>query len=399
MMSILIALIYLAFVSLGLPDSLLGSAWPVMHESFGAALSTAGLITMTISFGTIASSLGADALIRRLGVGRITAISTAMTAVALWGFSISTEIWQLILWAIPYGLGAGAVDAALNNYVALHYSSRHMSWLHGAWGVGAAISPNIMGYCLSGAMGWQSGYRMVSLLQFGLAAALIMSLPLWRRAARSDAENLGDSGKEPTTPATSLRQILQIPGVRYIIIAFFAYCAMETTAGLWAASYLVEYRGVDEYTAARFASLFYIGLTVGRYANGLIANRMGDRRMIRLGCIGALLGIGMILLPLKTDVVALAGLIVTGVGAAPIYPSIIHSTPDTFGAENSQAVIGVQMAGAYLGSTFMSPLFGVLTRIEGISLGLYPFYLLVFTLLMLYMSERVGREKKRSPTT
>lgn len=386
MVSLLIALIYISFISLGLPDSLLGSAWPVMHESFGASLSAAGMITMIISGGTIVSSLMSDRLTRRLGAGLVTAVSVGMTALALLGFSLSGELWQLCLWAIPYGLGAGAVDAALNNYVALHFASRHMSWLHACWGVGAAISPNIMSLCLAGASGWQGGYRAVAVIQLVLAAVLFLSLPLWKKRTEADC------GGEAQAAPLGLLGALKIRGVPLILLAFFGYCAMEATAGLWAASYLVEHRGVDALTAANFASFYYIGITVGRFLNGLIADRMGDRRMIRVGILGAMVGIGMIMLPLETDAVALAGLIVAGVGSAPIYPSIIHSTPDNFGAENSQAIVGIQMASAYVGATFMPPLFGLLA--QHVDIGLYPFYLAVFAVLMLVMTERLFRVKR-----
>lgn len=386
MTSLLIALIYVSFISLGLPDSMLGSAWPVMHETFGASLSAAGVITMIISGGTIISSLLSDRLTRRFGTGAVTVTSVAMTALALLGFSLSHEMWQLCLWAIPYGLGAGAVDAALNNYVALHLASRHMSWLHACWGVGAAISPNIMSMCLAGTWGWRGGYRVVAVIQTVLVAVLLFSLPLWGKQSETDR-----GGKTDAAPL-GLRGALKIPGVLWIMLAFFGYCAMESTAGLWAASYLTEYRGVGEQMAANFASFYYIGIMIGRFFNGLIADRMGDRRMIRVGILGAILGIVMIMLPLTTNVVALVGLIVAGVGSAPIYPSIIHSTPDNFGAENSQAIVGIQMASAYVGATFMPPLFGLLGQY--INIGLYPFYLAVFAILMLVTTERLFRMKR-----
>ena len=383
MFSLLLAVIYLAFISLGLPDSLLGSAWPLMRLELGAPLSYAGVISTVISVGTIISSLLSDRLTGRFGAGRVTAVSVAMTAAALFGFSLSPSVWVLCLWAIPYGLGAGAIDAALNNYVALHYSSRHMSWLHCFWGVGASLSPVIMRTALSLTGRWQLGYRSVSLIQIVLTVLLFLSLPLWK---------VGDAASpEPDNPrrAIGLRGALRIPGVPAILLAFFAYCGAESTAGLWASSYLAGARGVDARTAAGFASLFYLGITFGRFLNGFIADRMGDRRSIRLGAAGMALGALLILLPIPSQLPALAGLLIFGLGCAPVYPSVIHSTPAHFGAENSQAVIGIQMAGAYVGTTCVPPLFGVLAN--SLSLQLYPYVLLVMTALLLYMAERTDR--------
>ena len=380
MFSLLLAIIYLAFISLGLPDSLLGSAWPVMRVALNAPLSLAGVISMVIAGGTIVSSLLSDRLTRRLGTGLVTAISVALTAAALFGFSISNSVAMLCLWAVPYGLGAGAVDAALNNYVALHYSSRHMSWLHCFWGVGASVSPYIMGACLARGS-WQLGYRTVSVLQVALTVGLFLSLPLWKKP-----RTVGEDGE--AKPLLGLRGALRIKGVPYILLAFFGYCAAETTTGLWASSYLVEARGVDAQIAARFASLFYLGITFGRFLNGFIADRMGDKRMIRVGVAVMGLGTVMIMLPLETDALALAGLIVVGLGCAPVYPSIIHATPFNFGEENSQAIIGIQMASAYTGSTFMPPLFGALAG--AFTIRLYPFYLAAFALLLWIMTERVN---------
>ena len=383
MFSLLLAVIYLAFISLGLPDSLLGSAWPLMRLELGAPLSYAGVISTVISVGTIISSLLSDRLTRRFGAGRVTAVSVALTAAALFGFSLSPSVWVLCLWAIPYGLGAGAIDAALNNYVALHYSSRHMSWLHCFWGVGASLSPVIMRTALSLTGRWQLGYRSVSLIQIVLTALLFLSLPLWK---------VGDAASpEPDNPRRpiGLRGALRIPGVPAILLAFFAYCGAESTAGLWASSYLAGARGVDARTAAGFASLFYLGITFGRFLNGFIADRMGDRRSIRLGAAVMALGALLILLPIPSQLPALAGLLIFGLGCAPVYPSVIHSTPAHFGAENSQAVIGIQMAGAYVGTTCVPPLFGVLAN--SLSLQLYPYVLLVMTALLLYMAERTDR--------
>ena len=381
MYSLLLAVIYLAFISLGLPDSLLGSAWPVMRMDLDVPISYAGIISMIMCAGTIASSLSADRVIRKFVTGVVTACSVALTMVALFGFSASNSFIKLCLWAVPYGLGAGAVDAALNNYVALHYSSRHMSWLHAFWGVGVTISPNIMGVCLSNNLGWSSGYRMVGILQAVLVAILIFSLPLWKKKS--------DSSDEVKPKVLSIAQALKIKGVPYILVAFFGFCALEATAGLWASSYLVGYRGVHPETAAMFTALFYIGETIGRFLNGFVADKYGDRKMIRVGIIGMIIGIVMVILPIKTDIVSLAGLVVIGLGAAPVYPCIIHSTPTNFGEENSQSLVGIQMASAYVGSTFMPPLFGLIAQF--INIALYPVYLAVFAVVMLIMTEKLNK--------
>ena len=381
MISLLLAIIYLAFISLGLPDSLLGSAWPVMRVQFGAPLSAAGMISMIIAGGTIVSSLLSDRMTRKLGAGLVTAISVAMTAVALFGFSISGSVAMLCLWAVPYGLGAGSVDAALNNYVALHYASRHMSWLHCFWGVGASVSPYIMGAALAATGRWELGYRAVSIIQVVLAAALFITLPLWR-VHKAPGDEKGGGG-----PVLGLRGALRIPGVPCVLLAFLGYCAAECTAGLWASSYLVGARDVDPNTAARFASLFYLGITFGRFLNGFVADRLGDRRLIRVGIAVMTVGAVMIMLPVK--LLALAGLVIFGLGCAPVYPSIIHSTPYNFGKENSQAIIGMQMASAYTGSTLMPPLFGLIAN--HISIRLFPFYLAAFIVLMAVMTEKINR--------
>lgn len=383
----LLAIIYIAFISLGLPDSLLGSAWPVMHKQLNVPLSYAGIVTMIISSGTIISSLMSDRVTRKLKAGLVTAISVFLTAAALFGFSISKSFIWLCIWAIPYGLGAGAIDAALNNYVALHYNSRQMNWLHCCWGVGAAISPYIMSYSLIGGHGWNNGYRSVATVQIILAACLFISLPLWKR--NNSGVNGSGSGAENESEIVGLRQALKIRGVKFVIITFFGYCALESTAGLWASSYLVLHRGVDREIAAQFASLFYIGITFGRFLCGFISDRFGDKQMIRYGLVVITFGIILIILPIVNNVTALAGLIIVGLGCAPIYPAVIHSTPSNFGADKSQAIIGIQMASAYTGSTLMPPVFGVIA--DKINIGLYPFYLLFFAALMIIMSEKLNK--------
>ena len=400
MTQLLLAIIYLAFISLGLPDSLLGSAWPTMYQQFGVPISYAGIISMIISAGTIASSLQSDRLTKKLGTGKVTAISVAATAVALFGFCFSHSFWALCLWAIPYGLGAGSVDASLNNYVALHYESRHMSWLHCMWGVGATTGPYIMGIALSMGQGWNMGYRYIGIIQVVLTAVLVFSLPLWK-GRKSTTENLQNaemeqllenvSEKADTTAekALSLREILKIAGAKEVMLCFFCYCALEQTAGLWASSYLTLHKGVSSETAAIFASLFYIGITVGRAISGFITMKLNDTQMVRLGQSIIVLGIMAMVLP-GSNVLALAGLILIGLGCAPIYPCVIHSTPAHFGADKSQAIIGVQMAFAYIGILAMPPLFGVLA--SRISVALLPCYLFAILVVMVIMHELLTKK-------
>ena len=381
-MVFLLAIIYLSFISLGLPDALLGAAWPNMYPQFQVPISYAGIISMIIALGTIISSLQSDRLTRKFGTGKVTAVSVGITALALWGFSISHSFILLCLWAIPYGLGAGSVDASLNNYVALHYSSKHMSWLHCMWGIGATLGPYIMGAVLTGGATWNTGYRIISVLQIALTAVLIFSLPKWKGQNTSSGETV--HGK-----ALSLKEILAIPGAKAVMICFFCYCAIESTTLLWASSYLHLSKGVDAKTAASFAGMFCIGITIGRGINGFIAIKLKDRQMIRMGQAIILTGIIVMILPFGKTV-SLIGFSLIGLGCAPVYPCIIHSTPSHFGAERSQAIIGVQMASAYVGTCLMPPLFGLIAN--HISIRLLPVYLLILLALMVYMHELLERK-------
>lgn len=402
MYSLLLAIVYIAFISLGLPDSLVGAGWPVMHQDLGVPIAFAGILTMIVSAGTILSSLASERVTRRFGVGLVTAVSVGMTGAALFGFSASDSFWMLCLWAIPYGLGAGAVDAALNNYVAVHYAARHMNWLHGCWGLGASISPFIMSYALTSGLGWSSAYLIIGIIQAALTFALLISIPLWRKvnplASTDDAPETGapeESGEEANRRGAHvpLATALRIPGVLLILAAFFAYCALESTAILWASTYLVAGRGVEPATAAAFASLFLLGVTAGRFLAGFFADRVGDQQMVRGGFVTVGIGVVMLALPVETTLLALVGLVVLGLGCAPIYPAIIHSTPVNFGRRNSQAIIGIQMAAAYTGSTLAPPLFGVISTWTGV--WVFPVFLAVLVALGLLMSERLNRLVRR----
>lgn len=380
MVHLLLAIIYLAFISLGLPDALLGAAWPSMYPQFDVPVSYAGIISMIIALGTVVSSLQSDRLTKKLGTGKVTALSVLMTAMALFGFATSHSFGMLCLWAIPYGLGAGSVDTSLNNYVALHYESRHMSWLHCMWGIGASAGPYIMGYALTAGWGWNSGYHIIAVLQIVLTAILLCSLPLWKQRP---AEVLQD-GKVQNVKALSIREVLQLAGAREILVCFFCYCALEQTTGLWASSYLTLHKGVSADTAATFASMFYLGITVGRALSGFLTMKLNDVQMIRLGEVIIGIGVLVMLLPFGQSL-SLTGLILIGLGCAPVYPCVIHSTPAHFGADKSQAIIGIQMACAYVGTCLMPPVFGLIAN--HITVALLPVYLLIILVLMVIMHE------------
>ena len=383
-MASLLVLIYLAFISLGLPDSVLGSAWPSMYAGFGVPVSAAGMVSMIISGGTIISSLNSAKLIRRFGTGLVTLASVAMTAFALLGMSLSGSFYLLCLLAVPLGLGAGSVDTALNDFVALHYRASHMSWLHSFWGLGASLGPVIMSSALLRQSslwgGWQGGYRSIGLLQTALAAVLLSALPLWKQGKNDSAQKSDKREKPP-----GLLRLIRLPRALPALSTFFFYCSLESTVGLWGASYLVMYRGVAPQTAAGWVALYYSGITAGRMLGGFISLKVTQRRMIRLGI--SVIALGILCLVMPVEFIALAGLFLIGLGCAPIFPAMMHETPRTFGEDNSRAIIGVQMAGAYLGSTLMPPLFGLIGAALGY--GLFPAALSLFFVLMVLMIRRV----------
>ena len=384
MISLLLPIIYLSFISLGLPDALLGALWPTLHAEFAVPVSYAGNISIVVCIGTIVSSLMSDRMTRRFGTGLVTAVSVFLTACALFGYGASTQYWMLILWSIPYGLGAGGVDASINNYVALHYASRHMSWLHCMWGVGAALGPYILGFALSGGKGWEMGYAYIGMMQTVLTAVLFLSVPIWKKRATPLQQENGAK-----TTALSLKEILNITGAKEIMLAFFCYCALEATAGLWASTYMVRHLGLNEELAAKLASMFYLGITGGRALSGFMTYKFNDTNMIRIGQSVILIGILAMLLPLD-QTCAIAGLLLVGLGCAPIYPSVIHSTPAHFGEENSQAIIGVQMASAYIGSMLIPPVFGLI--VDYISASLFPCFLGIILIVMAWMCELLNKK-------
>lgn len=383
MIHLLLVIIYISFISLGLPDGLLGSAWPSMYGPLNVPVSYAGILSMLISGGTVVSALLCERLVKKLGTGLVTAISVAMTAVALFGFSASTAFGQLCLWSIPYGLGAGSVDAALNNFVALHYKSRHMSWLHCFWGVGCSVGPYAMAFFLTRGMGWNYGYFSIFALQIVLTIILFLSLPLWKKKA---AES-GNASQEADSKPLGIKNTVKIRGVKEVMITFLCYCSLEQTAGLWAVSYIVLEKGLDAEVAAKWGALFYLGITAGRFFAGFISDKLGDKNMVRLGIGIITVGIVMIFLPFGM-ICTLIGLLTVGIGCAPIYPCLIHATPNNFGKDASQAVIGVQMASAYVGTTLMPTIFGWIA--EGVGIGIFPIFLSVILVLMLVLSERLN---------
>lgn len=382
MLTVLLIIIYISFISLGLPDSLLGSAWPAVHSDLGVQLSFAGVISMIVSCGTVISSLMSTRLIKRFGTGTVTLVSVGLTAAALLGFGFSDSAMWFCLLAVPLGLGAGSVDAALNNFVALHYKAMHMNWLHCFWGIGATSGPVIMAVWLAKEGGWRMGYRTIGLLQTALVLVLVLTLPLWKKASGAQLK------AEAAVKSLPLRQVLRIPGAKPALLGFFCYCSLETTANLWASSFAVSVYGVNADTGAALSSLFFLGITLGRLVSGFVSIRIKTGTLIRTGEACVLCGVLLLLLPLPQWKLFL-GICLVGIGCAPTFPSMLHRTPEVFGKDLSQAMMGVQMASAYLGSTFMPPLFGAAAGTFG--LFFFPAFLLLLALLLVFCTERTTR--------
>lgn len=382
MATFFLIVIYITFISLGLPDSLLGSAWPIIQVDLAVPLSGAGLISMIITGGTIVSSLLSNKLINIFGTGKVTCISVAMTALALLGFSAAPSYIWLCLLAIPLGLGAGAIDSALNNFVALHYKASHMSWLHCFWGVGATVGPIIMSIFLTNGSSWKSGYKSIAIIQFSIVALLIITLPMWRKVEKSNNHktSYSEETQEKINP-------LKLPGSKFVLLAFFCYCSTEMTTGLWASSYLVNYKGISPDIAARWVSLFYAGITLGRLISGFATAKFENYMLIRIGQIICILGASIFILPLPSTF-SMIGLILIGLGCAPIYPSMLHDTPNRFGEAASQSIMGFQMACAYIGSTLAPPLLGILA--SRFNIIIFPFFLLILIITMLICSEKTN---------
>lgn len=387
MMTILLIIIYASFISLGLPDSLLGSAWPSMYTDLEVSVSYAGAISMLIAGGAITSSFFSVKIIQKFGTGKVTAVSVFMTALALLGFGISKSFIFLCVFSIPLGLGAGSVDAALNNFVALHYKAKHMSWLHCFWGVGATIGPVIMSFNLHKS-GWGSGYTMVGFIQCSFAVILFLSLSVWKKVEKSQLDSSDDEKIN-----FGFGELLKIKGTKFAFLAFFFYSSLEATCGLWGSSFMVLDRGISPLVAAGWTSLFYMGLTFGRFVSGFIMIKISSTKMIQIGQGIIIASVILMLLPLK-DMFLGMGLFFIGVGCAPVFPCMIHQTPKKFGVRLSQAMIGIQMACAYIGTTFMPPLFGLMA--DDISIALYPYFLMVALVFMVIMTEGLRRTESAS---
>lgn len=377
---LLLILIYIAFISLGLPDSVLGAAWPSMYRSLGVPEGSAGIITMLMYSGTMISSIASDWIIRKLGTGKVLVISVALTAITMLGFSMAGSFTMLCLIALPYGLGGGCVDASLNNYVATHYKARHMSFLHCFWGIGTIISPLIMGSFIENGGVWTQGYRAIAVFQFILVAVLIFSIPLWKK----DANEASSNDKH-----LSLSELMGMPGVKASLAAFFCYCSMETTMGLWTSTYLSEVKGVYLVVATKCGMLFYIGIASGRFISGMISERLGDMKLIFIGTTMTVLSLSALLLPGIGSRMLFLLIILAGMGCGPIFPSMVHHSPEISGPDGSQMLIGFQLAVASAGSIMIPALFGII--VNRISIALLPFFCLIFTLTLAAMVLAINR--------
>jgi fucose permease len=387
MLTLLLIIIYISFISLGLPDAILGSAWPMIHQNLNVPISYAGLVTMIISGGTIISSFFSEKFIRKFGTGKVTTFSVFLTAIGLLGVYFSPSFIWICLLGIPLGLGAGAVDSALNNFVALHYKAKHMNWLHCFWGIGATTGPFIMSVYLLKENGWRLGYATIGIIQAVLVICLFISLPLWKKVDIDSNEEVSNN------EGVKISALLKLPGAKPALISFFCYCAVELTTGLWVSSYLVISNGLSAKIAAKWVSLYYLGITIGRFLAGFISIKLNNKQMIRIGQVVCIIG-GILLSITYSSNIQLIGLISIGLGCAPIYPAMLHETPNRFGKELSQGIMGIQMATAYVGSTFMPPLFGALSQVVGFKI--LPYFLLILMILMLILTEKVNKVCKNS---
>lgn len=382
MLTILLVIIYIAFISLGLPDAILGSAWPMIHQNLNVLISYAGIATMIISGGTIVSSFFSGKVIRRFGTGKVTTFSVFLTAAGLIGIYFAPSFLWICLLGVPLGIGAGAVDSALNNFVELHYKAKHMNWLHCFWGIGATSGPFIMSFYLLKENGWRMGYATIGTVQAILVVCLFLSLPLWKKF------EVSNEADEEAHSDVKVSTLIKLPGAKPALISFFCYCAIELTTGLWASSLLVTNNGLSAESAAKWVSLYYLGITVGRFLSGFIAMKLNNKQMIRMGQVICIMGAALLIMPIHNNL-QLAGLVLIGLGCAPIYPAMLHETPNRFGKELSQGIMGIQMATAYVGSNLVLPLFGALSRVTGF--GILPYFLLILMIIMLLSSERVSK--------
>lgn len=388
MTTLLLLIIYLAFISLGLPDALLGTAWPVMQLELDLPMEVAGVLSMTITSGTIISSLASGRLLKRYGTGKVTFISVLMTAAALLGFYLAPSLIWLIICAIPLGLGAGAVDTGLNDYVAINYEARHMSWLHSFWGVGASLSPIIMSQFILQGHAWREGYLTISIIQFALVAILFLSIPLWIKVAATEESQLNQAIEAEATASKTATKPLQVKGVKYALLTFLFYCGIEAGVGLWGSSFLVNIKNFDPAIAARWVSFYYGGITIGRFITGFITFKMSNKALIRTGQMTALIGTILLFLPLP-QIFLMSSFVIIGLGLAPIFPCMIHETPANFGKQHSQVLIGYQMAAAYTGTTFIPPLIGLFAG--QLTIAIFPPIAILLVAGMLFSSEKLNQ--------
>ncbi len=388
MTTLLLIIIYIAFIGLGLPDSLFGTAWPAIFVEFGTPVSFGSLVSLISCFGTFLSSLVSPRLLNRYGTGRVTAVCTLITVATLFGYSVSPSFWWMCMLAVPMGLGAGAIDAGLNNYVALHYSARHMNFLHCFYGIGVTISPYLMSLALANNGNWRGGYRLAFWIQLCICAMLFVSLPLWKKVNHQPA-----GAVEEEAPKTlSMRQLARMPAVRAVWLIFITTCGIECTAGAWGSTYLVQTKGMAVDAAARMVMLYYLGFALGRFLSGVLAGKLTSWQLILCGQFLLLCSIVFLLLPLGSFAAAI-GLFLIGLGNGPVFPNLTHLAPRNFGRDVSQSVIGSQMAAAYIGIMALPPLFGLLTQFVGS--WLMPYYLLVLFALMSYATLRLISLMKR----
>lgn len=389
-MTILLIVIYIAFIGLGIPDSLFGTAWPAIYMELGLPFSFGSVVTVLISAGTVLSSLLSPLLIRRFSTGRLTAFSTALTAASLIGFSFSDSLIFFCLLALPLGIGAGAVDTALNNYISLHYSASHMSFLHCFYGIGVSLSPYLMSLIISSPSGWRGGYQAAFMIQIFITLLLFAALPLWKKA-----DSVHPHPSEENVDSLSLRRILNIPGVISICCVFITSCGIEYTCGSWGSTFLVEYRNLPFDTAARIIMFYYIGMTLGRFISGLLSCVLHSWQIIRIG--QCLLGISILFLIIPAPpFFAAVGLFLIGLGNGPLFPNLNYLTPQNFGADVSPSVMGIQMAASYIGIMLVPALFGFLG--QALSPGIFPFYLLLFYIGMIVFTKKGRNDTKKSKT-
>ncbi len=388
--TVLLILIYLAFISLGLPDSIFGVAWPTIRAEWNMPLDAAGLVVLVIICGTVVSSFLSGFMIKRFGTGKLTTISCFMTGLALLGFSFAPAYVWMLLFALPLGVGAGAVDTGLNNYVAQHFKSSHMNWLHSFWGVGSTLGPLIMGGTLSAGLSWRNGYRTISIIQLCLAVILLVTLPVWaRHKAMVEATEPTPVEAKEEKPKVFDKEVIKTKGLFFALATFLFYCAVEISTGLWGSSFLVQYRGIGVDTAAYWVALYYASIMAGRMIAGFITYKVSNKTMIRSGAIIALFAIILMVLPLPSKF-ALIPMILLGLGLSPIFPTMVHETPRRFGREKSQTIIGYQMGFAYIGSAIFPPLIGVV--ISRTSMVMFPVLLIFCAVGVIVCTEMLTRQ-------